>query len=118
MNIGKKIRKIRESKGITQEELANKAEISQPFICSVENDTRNISLNKLKKICNKGLKISLSDFFDKTRTIDKKKINKILENLRKQLQLLINKKEEINRKVIKKSKELDKAINEYYNNKN
>ena len=123
MNIGKRIKKIRESREITQEELANKAEVSQPFICAVENDTRNISLNKLKKICNKGLKISLAAFFDKTIPITKKRdlkemeINKIIENLRDELHLLINKKEEIDDEVVKKSKELDKVLNEYYNNK-
>ena len=33
MNIGSKIKELRVAKGLTQEELANRAELSKGFIC-------------------------------------------------------------------------------------
>ncbi|MFW5998816.1 MAG: helix-turn-helix domain-containing protein [Halanaerobiaceae bacterium] len=55
MNIGRKIKKLRQSKGISQEEIANRVDVSQAFISSVENNKRSISIKKLNKVCNKGL---------------------------------------------------------------
>lgn len=44
MNVGKQIRTIRESKGISQSELAKNAGISQPALCQIERGTKNPSL--------------------------------------------------------------------------
>ena len=44
MNVGKQIRTIRESKGISQSELAKNAGISQPALCQIECGTKNPSL--------------------------------------------------------------------------
>lgn len=44
MNVGKQIRTIRESKGISQSELAENAGISQPALCQIERGTKNPSL--------------------------------------------------------------------------
>ncbi|MCK8824868.1 helix-turn-helix domain-containing protein [Fuchsiella alkaliacetigena] len=127
MDIAKRIRIIREAKGITQEELANRAQVSQAFISSVENKTKNVSLKVLEKICKKGLEISLASFFNKNieeldkniEELDKNKettgIDEIVESLRNQLQLLVNKKEKVDEEIIIKSKELDKALENYYN---
>ena len=38
MEIGKKIRELRMRKGLTQEELANRSELSKGFISQLEND--------------------------------------------------------------------------------
>lgn len=48
--IGERIRAIRKQKGITQEELAEKAELMYQYISGVERGTRNISIDSLDRI--------------------------------------------------------------------
>ena len=43
MEIGKKIRELRMRKGLTQEELANRSELSKGFISQLENDVTSPS---------------------------------------------------------------------------
>lgn len=61
-NIGVSIREIRKSKGITQQKLADKANLSLPFINLIENNQRRVSLESLLKIL-EVLEISMSEFF-------------------------------------------------------
>lgn len=61
-NLGSHIRNLRIARGMTQQELAEKSELSLPFINLIENNKRNISLESLLKILS-ALNISLSDFF-------------------------------------------------------
>lgn len=49
-NIGQKIASIRESKGITQAELAKKLKTTQSAIARIESGNQNISTDNLKKI--------------------------------------------------------------------
>jgi len=65
--IGSHIRQRREAMKMTQAELAEKADLSLPFISFIENDKRNISLETLIKITN-ALEITLSDFFTPIET--------------------------------------------------
>ena len=44
MEIGKKIRELRMRKGLTQEELANRSELSKGFISQLENDVTSPSI--------------------------------------------------------------------------
>ncbi len=60
-NIGKKIMEIRKGKNISQQELALKSDLSQPFISHLEQDKRSPTINTLYKIAN-GLDIPLKDF--------------------------------------------------------
>lgn len=60
--IGTNIRKHREAKNYTQATLAEKAELSLPFINFIENNKRQISLESLIKICS-ALDLTLYDFF-------------------------------------------------------
>lgn len=46
-----KLRMIREQKGMTQKELADKAGVVQSLISMVESGTANFSLKVAKKIC-------------------------------------------------------------------
>jgi len=48
--VGEQIRIIRKSRGMTQEELADKSSLSFSYISDVERGTRNISLESLEKI--------------------------------------------------------------------
>ncbi len=60
--VGEKIRMIRKSKGLTQESLGNKSQLSFSYISDVERGTRNISLESLEKIII-ALEVSPSEIF-------------------------------------------------------
>lgn len=61
-NINNQIRDLRIAKKITQQELAERTNLSVPYISQIENSHRNISLETFIKIV-QALEISLSDFF-------------------------------------------------------
>lgn len=44
MSIGERLKKIRESRNLTQEQVAKAAGITKPMICQVENGYKNMSL--------------------------------------------------------------------------
>lgn len=50
MEIGHKIRKVRELKNFTQEYLANQLQVSQSTYCRFEKDDGDITLNQLNSI--------------------------------------------------------------------
>lgn len=60
--VGKRIKELRHILGISQEELAARADIHRTYIASIEVGKRNISIVNLEKIVN-ALEVSLSDFF-------------------------------------------------------
>ena len=61
--VGKRIKDLRHKLGISQEELADKAEIHRTYIASLEVGKRNISIVTLEKIV-VALEVSMSEFFD------------------------------------------------------
>ncbi|MGY3214089.1 helix-turn-helix domain-containing protein [Mucilaginibacter sp. HD30] len=62
-DVGLRVRELRNNIGISQEALANKAEIDRTYVTDVENGRRNISIELLLKITS-ALEISIKDFFD------------------------------------------------------
>ena len=60
MKVGEKIRKVRNLKGISQEYLAQKMNISQVSIAKIELDEMSLSLDKLEQIAN-ILEVSVED---------------------------------------------------------
>lgn len=62
VSIGSQIKSYRKKAKLTQQEVAERSELSLPFINLVENDKRNLSVETFLKIL-KGLEISPSDFF-------------------------------------------------------
>lgn len=62
MEIGEKIRSLRIGKGLTQEELANRCELSKGFISQVENDLTSPSIATLVDIL-EILGTNLNEFF-------------------------------------------------------
>lgn len=60
---GKRIKELRLSKSLSQENLAHIANIDRTYITDVENGKRNISINNIGKIVS-ALEISISDFFN------------------------------------------------------
>lgn len=68
--VGANIRDARKKKGLTQEELAEKADINPKFLGKVERAETNVSVVTLSKICD-ALGISLSGLLSFT-AMDKK----------------------------------------------
>ena len=62
MEIGKKIKELRTLKGLTQEELADRAELSKGFISQLERDLTSPSITTLVDIL-QCLGTDLKDFF-------------------------------------------------------
>ena len=62
MKIGELVREYRLSKELTQQELAEKSDLSLPFVNLIENNRRNLSVDTLLKILT-ALEIEPSDFF-------------------------------------------------------
>ena len=60
MTIGEKIKDARKKAGLTQEQLAEKLEVSQVMVAQYENNVRNPKLETLKKISN-ALEVDLFD---------------------------------------------------------
>lgn len=61
--IGRKVRQIRQQKGISQEELADLAGLDRTYIGGIERGQRNVSLLNLEKI-SIALECSLTAFFE------------------------------------------------------
>ena len=62
MNIGKKIKRLRILCGLTQEELANRCELTKGYISQIENDLTSPILSTLQDIL-VALGTNLGDFF-------------------------------------------------------
>lgn len=62
INCGKKIKEIRISKGLTQLQLAEKADIGLNTLCRYERDERRPKLEVLEKIAD-ALEVNLTDLF-------------------------------------------------------
>ncbi len=63
--LGKRVKELRDNLKLSQEALADKAELDRTFINHVENGRRNISIDNIQKIVH-ALEISISDFFNTT----------------------------------------------------
>lgn len=63
MNIGEKIKDLRIKNSLTQEELADRCELTKGFISQVERDLTSPSINTLVDIL-EGLGTNLKDFFN------------------------------------------------------
>ena len=61
--VGKRVKELRNKLGISQEELAARAELDRTYITSVECGKRNISIANIEKLA-KALKVSLHEFFN------------------------------------------------------
>ena len=61
--IGKKIRKFRIEKGLSQEELAAEAQLDRTYISDIELGTRNFGIKNLIKIA-RAFKVRSSIFLD------------------------------------------------------
>ena len=62
MKIGERIRNLRQLSNLTQEELAERANLTKGFISQIERDLTSISLDSLIQILD-ALDENISDFF-------------------------------------------------------
>jgi transcriptional regulator with XRE-family HTH domain len=60
VRFGKKLREIRESRGVSQEKLAEMAYLHRTYVSSVERGKRNISLLNIERLA-KALGVSLQE---------------------------------------------------------
>ena len=61
--LGDRIRKQRESRGLTQQQLGDFCELHRTFIGSVERGERNVAILNLRKIA-QVLRITLAELFE------------------------------------------------------
>ncbi len=66
MNLGEKIKRMRNQKGLTQKELADRCELTKGYISQLENDLNSPSIATLTDIL-AALGSSLSEFFQEER---------------------------------------------------
>ena len=59
---GKKVRDLRKAQGLSQEELAEKADLHYTYIGGVERGERNLSLKSIERIAS-ALKIDIRELF-------------------------------------------------------
>jgi len=70
LDIGFKIKKLREEKNLSQEQLANLLEISQSKLSKIENGRlKKIEMKLVLKFC-KSIDINLDDFFENTDAVE------------------------------------------------
>lgn len=60
IRFGETVRKIRKEKGISQEELAHKADLHRTYIGMIERAEKNITLINIEKIAN-ALDVEIKD---------------------------------------------------------
>ena len=68
--IGTNIRKLRNSKKLSQDELAVKAGIDRSYLSEIENGYKNLSVGMLDQIA-AGLGVKITQFFVGYKGIDK-----------------------------------------------
>lgn len=64
---GRRVKKIRQEIGISQEELAFRANLHRTYISSIEMGKRNVSLVNIEKLA-KSLDCEISSFFTENKT--------------------------------------------------
>lgn len=70
IDIGFRIKQLREQKNISQEQLANLLEISQSKLSKIENGRlKKIEMKLVLKFC-KNIDIELDEFFENKDTVD------------------------------------------------
>jgi transcriptional regulator with XRE-family HTH domain len=60
---GDKIKNLRLERGLSQEALANEANLDRTYIPGIEKGERNVSITVIEKLAI-ALKVSIKDFFD------------------------------------------------------
>ncbi|MCH5148364.1 MAG: helix-turn-helix transcriptional regulator [Clostridiales bacterium] len=87
MDVGRRIKELRERAGFTQNRLAEWAGVSQTHLRRVELGQQDITIGQLRLVCD-GLGVTLSEFFNVGE--EKENLSEVIAKLTpKQKQLLI-----------------------------
>jgi transcriptional regulator with XRE-family HTH domain len=73
---GQRVKELRLQKNLSQERLANIAEIDRTYMTSLENGRRNVSLQNIEKVIT-ALGVSVPEFFDAALFQNAKKKKKL-----------------------------------------
>lgn len=79
--ISKRIRLLRLEKGMTQEQLEEKADLAMNYVYKLENLSTNITIKTLEKVIN-ALDSNIETFFDIQLYEDDKQITSLVDNLK------------------------------------
>jgi len=82
-SLGERLRAFRQSRAMSQEQVAHIADITPAYLGQVERGTKNITVHTLEKVCT-ALNISLAEFFD-TAKVHNKGIDEISNQILHQL---------------------------------
>lgn len=63
LKFGLKIKELRKLKGLSQEKLANLAEIDRTYLPTIEKGERNVSITVIEKLAT-ALDVNIKDLFD------------------------------------------------------
>ncbi|WP_088243599.1 helix-turn-helix domain-containing protein [Calothrix rhizosoleniae] len=63
IKFGKRVRELRKLKGLSQEELAFRADLHRTYIGMIERAEKNITLSNIKKIAD-ALEVKIIDLFE------------------------------------------------------
>ena len=69
-SLGHRLRELRQDRALSQEQVANIADITAAYLGQVERGTKNITVHTLTKVC-KALNISLAEFFNIAKEHDR-----------------------------------------------
>ena len=95
-NVGNRLREIRVSKGLSQEQVAHIANVTPAYFGQVERGAKNVTVHTLDKICH-ALNISLAEFFNPAQ-----KDNTDIDNISMQIiNQLTNKSDFEKQKILK-----------------
>ena len=95
-NLGNRLREIRTNKGLSQEQVANTANVTPAYFGQVERGVKNVTVHTLEKICN-AMNVSLAEFFSPAQK-DKTDIDDVSLQIINQL---LNKSEFEKQKILK-----------------
>ena len=68
-NVGNRIHDLRIKRGLSQEQLALRAEITPSYLGQIERNIKNPTVKIVEKICD-SLGVSLGDFFNNSHNTD------------------------------------------------
>ena len=80
--IGMRIKEIRRSKGLSQEQLAEKADINSKYLSRMERGTENPTLDMFIKLAN-ALEIEMWEMFDFGHVVSHKELRGAIQNITK-----------------------------------
>lgn len=93
-NAGERVRELRIQRGLSQEQLALRAEITTTYLGLVERNLRNPTIKIIEQLCN-ALNVSLADFFAPSR-----KTTDTLDSISAQILAQLNHRSEKEKEII------------------